>query len=71
MDNLEKLAISDVSISVKPNIPLNQDFRFRKCYKFLTPEEIASEELDNEIIDEIPFQLKLCSVAFLYPQIMT
>lgn len=27
--------------------------------KFLTPEEIASEELDNEIIDEIPFQLKL------------
>ena len=39
MDNLEKLAISDVSISVKPNIPLNQDFRFRKCYKFLTPEE--------------------------------
>lgn len=27
--------------------------------KFLTPEEIASEELDNEIIDEIPFQVKL------------
>ncbi|NQU51012.1 MAG: hypothetical protein HQ522_00580 [Bacteroidetes bacterium] len=26
---------------------------------FLTPEEIASEELDDEIIDEIPFQVKL------------
>ena len=27
--------------------------------KFLTLEEIASEELDDEIIDEIPFQAKL------------
>ncbi len=27
--------------------------------EFLTPEEIASEELDGEIIDEIPFQAKL------------
>lgn len=27
--------------------------------KFLTFEEIASEELDEEIIDEIPFQAKL------------
>ena len=26
---------------------------------FLTLEEVASEELDNEIIDEIPFQAKL------------
>ena len=26
---------------------------------FLTPNEIASEELDGEIIDEIPFQAKL------------
>ena len=27
--------------------------------KFLTPEEIASEVLDDEIIDEIPFEAKL------------
>lgn len=27
--------------------------------QFLSPEEIASEELDDEIIDEIPFQAKL------------
>ena len=26
---------------------------------YLTPEEIASEELDDEILDEIPFQAKL------------
>jgi len=26
---------------------------------FLTPEEIAREELDDEIIDEVPFQAKL------------
>lgn len=27
--------------------------------QILTPEEIASEELDDEILDEIPFQAKL------------
>ena len=27
--------------------------------EFLTPEEIVSEELDGEIIDELPFQAKL------------
>ena len=38
-EQLLELSKEDVAISVLPNVPLNQDFRFRKCYKFLTPDE--------------------------------
>lgn len=39
---------------------------------FLTPEEIVREELDGEIIDEIPFQAKLFSayLSFIVSSIL-
>ncbi len=39
---------------------------------FLTPEEIVREELDDEIIDEIPFQAKLFSayLSFIVSSIL-
>ncbi len=40
---------------------------------FLTPEEIVREELDGEIIDEIPFQAKLFTayLSFVLAAILT
>ncbi|MCF6357605.1 MAG: hypothetical protein L3J54_07340 [Draconibacterium sp.] len=50
-------ALLFVLLGVYSLIILSGDYFAAK--DFLTPEEIASEELDGEIIDEIPFLAKL------------
>ena len=50
-------AVIFVLLGIYSLIILSGDYFAAK--DFLTAEEIASQELDNEIIDEIPFQAKL------------
>lgn len=52
-------ALLFVLLGVYSLIILSGDYFAAK--DFLTPEEIVREELDGEIIDEIPFQAKLFS----------
>ncbi len=52
-------ALLFVLLGVYSLIILSGDYFAAK--DFLTPEEIVREELDDEIIDEVPFQAKLFS----------
>ena len=51
MDDLEKLAISYISISVKPNIPSNQGFRFKNTSNILisSQDKILEFKIRNEL----------------------
>ena len=64
-------ALLFVLLGVYSLIILSGDYFAAK--DFLTPEEIVREELDGEIIDEIPFQAKLFSayLSFVLAAILT